>query len=93
MLVKEGADGRLRIVVGGQVVREYVLAEQAGQVITTPDHAAAVRLLARRRPAPVDVAPSLPPLRWPEVEVRPLAVYDRAVGLDAPAAGGVEWTP
>jgi transposase len=90
VLVKEGDDGRVRIVVGGQVVREYALAEQAGQVITTPDHTAAVRMLARRRSARGDLAPppSLPPLRWPEVEVRPLAVYDHAVGLADRAPGG-----
>lgn len=57
VLVKEGEDGRLRLVVGGQVVREYALAEQSGQVIMTPDHAALLRSLARRRPSRVDAAP------------------------------------
>ena len=82
-LVKEGEDRRLRIYVGPACVAEHPLAEKAGAVVAAPGHGSAVRRLARRRPpAPAPALPVAGPrLVWPEVEVRPLAAYDAAVGL------------
>jgi hypothetical protein len=89
LLVKEGADRRLRVYAGEQPVVDYALAEQRRSVVTTPDHAAAVRALARAKARP-GIAPTgsweLRSIPWPEVQLRPLAAYDEAVGLLA--AGG-----
>jgi hypothetical protein len=82
VLVKEGADGHLRIDAGGARIGDHPLAEQAGQTLPLPGHRAAVRALNRRPITPVDPgAPPLTSLRWPAVEMRPLAAYDAAVGL------------
>jgi transposase len=89
LLVKEGADGRLRVYSSHRQIVEHLLAEKPGSVITAPGHAEAVRTLARargrngarpdRRGAPRPTLPRRP--TWPEVQVRPLAVYDEALGL------------
>ena len=91
LLVKEGADGRLRVYSSHRQIIEHLLAEKPGSVITTPGHAEAVRTLARtrggngarpdRRGASRSNLLRRPP--WPEVQVRPLAVYDEALGLVA----------
>ena len=83
VVVKEGDDRRLRVFVGPQCVAEHPLAVQPGQVVAGPGHAAAIRALRRRRPppAPAESPAAGPRLIWPEVEVRPLAAYDAAVGL------------
>jgi len=90
LLVKEGADGRLRVCSGHHQVIEHLLAEKLGSVITAPGHAEAVRTLARagsRNRARPDrhgmPQPTLPWQSWPEVQVRPLAAYDEALGLVA----------
>lgn len=87
VLVKEGVDEQVRIYAGSVMVGAYPLAEPSGQMVTLPGHRAAVRALNRRRPAPLLDAPTemLAPLRWPQVELRPLSAYDVAVGL---AEGG-----
>ena len=88
LLVKEGADGRLRVYSGHHQVIEHPLAGKPGSVITASGHAEAVRTLARARsrngarpdghrlPQSTLRRPS-----WPEVQVRPLTVYDEALGL------------
>lgn len=86
LLVKECADGKLRIFSGQHCVVEHSLAERPGSVVTMPGHAEAVRALARAkggngRPATRTVAELAPVFSWPEVHVRPLAAYDEAVGL------------
>jgi transposase len=90
LLVKEGADERLRIYSGQHCVAEYPLAERSGSVITAPGHAEAIRALARAKGRNGKGAymtdSTLSWLAWPEVQVRPLAAYDEAVGLVA--AGG-----
>ncbi len=88
LMVKEDTEGRLRAYSGGRQVVEHLLAENAGSVITAPGHPEAVRALARagRRNGAhpnghsmLQSTPSWP--SWPEVQVRPLAVYDEALGL------------
>lgn len=90
LLVKEEADGKLRVYSGQHQVIEHTLAEKPGSVITAPGHAEAVRALARAgrrhgaRPDRRRLPQSAPPWpSWPEVQVRPLAVYDEALGLVA----------
>jgi transposase len=90
VIVKEDAEGRLRIYAGERQVIQHRLAEETGSIITTPGHAEAVRALARagrrngtganrrRPPQPTQRWPA-----WPAVQVRPLAVYDEALGLVA----------
>lgn len=90
LLVKEGSDGRLRVYSGQHCVAEHPLAEKAGSVITAPGHAEAVRALAwtkghNGKGIPITES-ALAWLSWPEVQVRPLAAYDEALGL-APAGG------
>ena len=89
LLVKEGADSRLRVYSGHHQIIEHLLAEKPGSVITAPGHPEAVRTLARkrggngarpdRRGAPRSTLPRRP--SWPEVQVRPLVAYDEALGL------------
>src|SRR3989304_1228486 len=89
LLVKEGADSRLRVYSGHHQIIEHLLAEKPGSVITAPGHPEAVRTLARkrggngarpdRRGAPRSNLPRRP--SWPEVQVRPLVAYDEALGL------------
>ena len=81
VLVKEGPDQRLRIFAGSLCVSDYPLAEQPGQTLPLAGHRAAVRALNRRRPLPTPSAAAVAPLRWPQVEMRPLSAYDVAVGL------------
>lgn len=88
LLVKEGADGRLRVYSSHRQVIEHLLAEKSGSIITTPGHAEAVRALARAgrrhgaRPNGRGKPQSTRPWpTWPEVQVRPLTVYDEALGL------------
>jgi transposase len=90
LLVKEGPDGKLRVYSGQHQVIEHVLAEKPGSVITALGHAEAVRTLARAgrrhgaRPERRRLPQSVPPRwSWPEVQVRPLAIYDEALGLVA----------
>jgi transposase len=86
VLVKDGDDGRVRIVAGDRLVADHPLASAPGQLVSTPDHLVAVRALTRRpRPADATAGGDVPELgavlRWPAVEVRPLAAYDLAVGV------------
>jgi transposase len=96
LMVKEDTEGRLRIYSGGRQVVEHLVAEKAGSVITAPGHPEAVRALARAqtgprrgagrrngaRPNGHSMLQRNPPWpSWPEVQVRPLAVYDEALGL------------
>ena len=83
VLVREGEDRRVRIFAGGACVSDHPLATRPGQTLVLPGHRAAVQALARQRPAPLPTpgTGALAPLRWPEVERRPLAAYDAAVGL------------
>ncbi|MBF8286849.1 MAG: transposase [Dehalococcoidia bacterium] len=89
LLVKEGADSRLRVYSGHHQIIEHLLAEKPGSVITAPGHPEAVRTLARARGRngvrpdgrrlPRSTLPGRP--SWPEVQVRPLVAYDEALGL------------
>lgn len=88
LMVKEDTEGRLRVYSGGRQVVEHLVAERAGSIITAPGHPDAVRALARagRRNGArrnghsmLELTTSWP--SWPEVQVRPLAVYDEALGL------------
>ena len=89
LLVKEGADSRLRVYSGHHQIIEHLLAEKPGSVITAPGHPEAVRTLARARGRngvrqdgrrlPRPTLPRRP--SWPEVQVRPLVAYDEALGL------------
>lgn len=86
VLVKEGEDGRVRIVAGDHLVADHPLASAPGQLVSTPDHLVAVRALSRRpkptgSPQPRDVPALGGVLRWPDVEVRSLAAYDAALGV------------
>ena len=91
LLVKEGPDGRLRVFHGQRCVAEHRLADKTGSIVTIPGHAEAVRALTRaKRPRSQrdllshDAHKStLPHISWPEVQLRPLAAYDEAVGLVA----------
>jgi len=93
LLVKEDADGRLRVYSGQHCVAEHRLAEKPGSVVTAPGHTEAVRALARAmarngRGAYLDShgISEWPRFSWPEVQVRPLVAYDEALGL-VPAGG------
>jgi hypothetical protein len=83
VLVKEGAEGHLRIYAGSVCIGDHPLADRPGQTIVLPGHRAAVRALTRRRPVafPDAGAEALLSLQWPQVEMRPLSAYDAAVGL------------
>ncbi len=82
VLVKEGAEGRLRIYAGTTCISDHPLAEHSGQTLTLPGHRTAVRALTRRRLLPgLDAAAAPVLLHWPEVEQRPLAAYDIAMGV------------
>ncbi len=82
VLVKEGEDRRVRIFAGSACVGDHPLAARPGQTLVLPDHRAAVRALTRRPVSRVEPGAAPPtPLRWPEVEMRPLSAYDVAVGL------------
>ena len=88
--MKESAEGRLRIYSGDRQVIQHLLAEEPGSVITAPGHAEAVRALARagrrhgvRSGGHGKLQATRPWPAWPEVQVRPLAVYDEALGLVA----------
>jgi transposase len=90
LLVKESADGRLRVYSGDRCVAEHPLAEKPGSVVTAPGHAEAVRALVRAmghnakgaHPDGHGLNESNPPrFSWPLVQVRPLAAYDEALGL------------
>jgi hypothetical protein len=83
VLVKEGGDQRVRIYAGSVCIGDHPRAEQPGQTLTLPGHRAAVRALNRRRPVPLldPGTEALAPLRWPQVQRRPLSAYDVAVGL------------
>ena len=87
VVVKDGEDGRVRIFAAGQQVAEHPRADRPGQFVTTPEHQIAVRALTRRTtPEPLTASAPPPLLRWPEVEVRPLAAYDTVLDL-APVGG------
>ena len=97
VLVKESDAGRLRIFADDRCVVEHAIAEMPGMVVASPEHAAAVRALARgpsrSRGQPVGEEPQPWQLRcgvFPSVELRPLTVYDEAVAL---ATGGTLWKP
>jgi transposase len=83
VLVKEGAEGRVRIYAGSVCISDHPLVGHPGQTVTVPGHRAAVRALNRRRSLPLrdTGTEARPPLRWPQVELRPLSAYDVAVGL------------
>jgi len=91
LMVKESADGRVRVYVGDRCVADHSLAEKAGSVVTVPGHVEAVRALARAKSGN-GKAVSMTKERaqhwfsWPDVQVRSLAAYDEALGL-APAGG------
>jgi hypothetical protein len=81
VLVKEGADDRVRIYAGSVCVSDQPLAASPGQTLTVPGHRAALRALNRRGRRPDATGTVLAPLRWPDVETRPLSAYDVAIGL------------
>jgi hypothetical protein len=98
LMVKEDTEGRLRVYSGERQVVEHLMAERAGSVVTAPGHPEAVRALARagRRNGArrnghsmLELTTSWP--SWPEVQVRPLTVYDEALGLVP--AGAWSWRP
>ena len=70
---------RVRAVCDGKVVADHERAWARHQTISDPAHVEAARALRRQR------AGVLRPVPEPEVEQRPLSVYDAALGLD----GGV----
>jgi transposase len=80
VLVKEDEAGWLRLYHGADCIATHRVPTTPVRRLALPEHAAAVRALARRRPP----APAEPPRTapaWPEVEVRTLARYDELVGL------------
>jgi transposase len=70
---------RVRVLCGGQVVADHERSWAWHQSISDPAHVAAARALRRQRVTALRRVPE------PEVEVRALADYDAALGLD----GGV----
>jgi len=70
---------RVRVLCEGKVVADHERVWAWHQTLSDPGHVAAARALRHDR------ARVLRPVPEPEVEQRPLAVYDAAVGLD----GGV----
>jgi len=85
VLLKEDEQRWLRVYWGTQCVVAHRLNAGAHGRLQVPGHAAALRTLARRRPA-MTVAASPPRLPdWPEVERRPLSHYDDAAGVPAVA--------
>jgi transposase len=70
---------RVRVLCDGTVVADHERAWAKHQTISDPEHVAAARLLRRERIGVIR------PAREPEVEVRALADYDAALGID----GGV----
>jgi transposase len=76
--VTAGLD-RVRVACDGKTVADHERAWARHQTISDPEHVAAARLLRRERIGVLRPAPE------PEVEVRALADYDAALGID----GGV----
>jgi transposase len=70
---------RVRVLCDGKVVADHDRVWARHQTISDPEHVAAARLLRRERIGVIRPAPE------PEVEVRALADYDAALGID----GGV----
>lgn len=71
--------GRVRVTCDGRLAADHARAWAKHQTISDPEHVAAAKLLRRERIGVVRPAPE------PEVEVRALADYDTALGID----GGV----
>jgi transposase len=76
--ISAGLD-RVRVVCEGKTVADHERVWAKHQTISDPEHVAAARLLRRERIGVLRPAPE------PEVEVRALADYDAALGID----GGV----
>jgi len=72
--------GRVRVSCDGQVVADHDRAWARHQTITNPEHLAAARALRRDR---LEV---IRPAAEPAVEIRRLADYDAALGIDGGAA-------
>jgi hypothetical protein len=72
---------RVRVLCDGRIVADHERAWARHQTITDPEHLAAAKLLRSERIG--RLRPVAEP--DPEVETRPLAAYDAALGLD----GGV----
>ena len=70
---------RVRVFCDGRTVADHERVWAKHQTISDPEHVAAARLLRRERTGLVRPAPE------PEVEIRCLADYDEALGVD----GGV----
>ena len=70
---------RVRVFCDGRTVADHERVWAKHQTISDPEHVAAARLLRRERSGLVRPAPE------PEVEIRCLADYDEALGVD----GGV----
>lgn len=75
--------GRVRVFCDGRVVADHERAWAKHQTISDPEHLAAARLLRRERIGLVR------PAHEPDVEIRCLADYDDALGIDGGAEGGV----
>jgi transposase len=74
---------RVRVLCDGRVVADHERAWAKHQTISDPEHVTAARLLRRERIGLVRPTPES------DVQVRPLADYDAALGLTGIADGGV----
>jgi hypothetical protein len=72
---------RVRVLCDGKVVADHERIWARHQTLSDPEHVAAAKVLRRKRIGALRPAPE------PDVEIRCLADYDTALGLDAD--GGV----
>lgn len=76
---------RVRVLSDGQTVADHDRVWARHQTISDPEHVAAARALRRDRIGLVRPAPE--PALDPPVEIRCLADYDIALGVDDPSTG------